>query len=67
MVEFETNKQPGYGAVDVPPRGTEEFDESNTYYLNESSFTLNRFFRAAVPIVIACVIMAGFGYGMSHG
>ena len=63
----ETNKQPGYGAVDVPPGGTEEFDESNTYYLNESGFTLNRFFRAVVPIVIALVIMSGFGYGMSHG
>ena len=63
----ETDKQPGYGAVDVPPGGTEEFDESNTYYLNESGFTLNRLFRAAVPIVIALVIMSGFGYGMSHG
>lgn len=62
-----TDKQPGYGAIDVPPGGNEEFDERNTYYLNEGGFTLSRFFRAAVPIVIALVIMSGFGYGMSHG
>jgi hypothetical protein len=63
----EANKQTGYGAVDVPPEETEEFDESNTYYLNESGLSLNRFFRAAVPIVVALVIMSGFGYGMTHG
>jgi hypothetical protein len=63
----ETEKQPGYGAVDVPPGETEEFDESNAYYLEESGLTFSRFLRAAVPIVIALVIMSGFGYGMSHG
>ena len=55
-----------YGAVDVPI-GNDEFDVKNTYYLNESSFQWKRFFRAAVPIVIALLIMGGFAYGMSHG
>ncbi|KAL7549719.1 hypothetical protein ACHAWF_012985 [Thalassiosira exigua] len=55
-----------YGAVDVP-EGKDDFDERNTYYLNQSKFNWNRFFRAAVPVVIALVIMGGFAYGMSHG
>lgn len=54
-----------YGATDVPG-GNDEFDEKNTYYLNESRFSWNRFFRAAVPTVVALVIMGGFAYGMSH-
>ena len=55
-----------YGTIDVP-EGNEEFDEKNTYYLNESRFNWNRFVRAAVPIVIALLIMGGFAYGMTHG
>ncbi|KAL3757308.1 hypothetical protein ACHAWU_008469 [Discostella pseudostelligera] len=53
----------GYGAVNVH----DEFDEKNTYYLNETRCNWNRFFRAVVPVVIALVIMGGFAYGMSHG
>ncbi len=59
-------KKTDYGAIGVP-EGDAEFDEKNTYYLNESQFNWRRFFRAAVPIVIALVIMGGFAYGMSHG
>lgn len=59
-------KKTGYGAIDVP-EGRDEFDEKNTYYLNESRFNWGRFFRAAVPIVVALAIMGGFAYGMSHG
>mmetsp|Transcript_14644 Transcript_14644/g.31837 ORF Transcript_14644/g.31837 Transcript_14644/m.31837 type:complete len:135 (+) Transcript_14644:118-522(+) len=57
-----------YGAVEVP-EGNDTFDEKNAYYLNESEsrFSWTRFSRAAVPIIIALVIMGGFGYGMSHG
>eukprot|EP00581_Thalassiosira_minuscula_P007632 CAMPEP_0183705804 /NCGR_PEP_ID=MMETSP0737-20130205/2822_1 /TAXON_ID=385413 /ORGANISM="Thalassiosira miniscula, Strain CCMP1093" /LENGTH=137 /DNA_ID=CAMNT_0025933059 /DNA_START=21 /DNA_END=434 /DNA_ORIENTATION=+ len=55
-----------YGAIDVPG-GNNEFDEKNTYYLNESRFNWNKFLRAAVPVVIALMIMGGFAYGMSHG
>ena len=62
MVETKTT----YGAVDVP-EGNDEFDEKNTYYLDGSRFNWNRFFRAAIPIVIALGIMGGFAYGMSHG
>ena len=53
----------GYGAVNVH----DEFDEKNTYYLNETRCNWNRFVRAVVPVVIALVIMGGFTYGMSHG
>ena len=59
----ETMSPVGYGAVNVH----DEFDEKNTYYLNESRCNWNRFFRAVVPVVIALVIMGGFAYGMSHG
>jgi hypothetical protein len=61
------NPTMGYGTVNLPEGGGEEYDEKNTYYLNEKSCTWNRFFRATVPITIALIIMAGFGYGMSHG
>lgn len=56
-----------YGAIDVPAGGNDEFDEKNTYYLNESRFNWNKFLRAAFPVLIAVVIMGGFAYGMSHG
>ena len=59
-------KKTGYGAIDVP-EGNDDFDEKNMRYLNESRFNWNRFFRAAVPVLIALVIMGGFAYGMSHG
>lgn len=57
-----------YGAV-ADPEGGDTYDEKNTYYLNEneSRFSWSRFSRAAIPIVIALVIMGGFAYGMSHG
>jgi hypothetical protein len=55
-----------YGAVDVPA-GNDHYDEGNTRYLNQTPFKWGRFFRAAVPILIALLIMGGFGYGMSHG
>jgi hypothetical protein len=56
-----------YGAVDVPQGNNDHYDEDNTRYLNQTPFQWGRFFRAAVPILIALVIMGGFGYGMSHG
>ena len=56
-----------YGAIDVPAGGNDDYDEKNTYYLNESRFSWSRFFKAAVPVLIAVVIMGGFAYGMSHG
>lgn len=62
-INIETMSPVGYGAVNVH----DEFDEKNTYYLNESRCNWNRFFRAVVPVVIALVIMGGFAYGMSHG
>mmetsp|Transcript_9585 Transcript_9585/g.21344 ORF Transcript_9585/g.21344 Transcript_9585/m.21344 type:complete len:134 (-) Transcript_9585:583-984(-) len=55
-----------YGAVNVP-KGNDEFDESNTRYLNEAPFQWGRFLRATVPIVVALLIMGGFAFGMSHG
>jgi hypothetical protein len=62
---------PKYGAI---PRGDGEeenaaasYSEKNTYYLKESSFSWNRFFRAAFPIIIALLIMGGFAFGMGHG
>ena len=55
MVETKT-----YGATD-------NFDEKNTYYLNESGFNWNRFARAAVPIIVALFIMGGLAFGMTHG
>jgi hypothetical protein len=58
---------PSYGAVNLPEGGGDEYDEKNTYYLNEKSCSWNRFVRAAVPIIIALFIIAGLGYGMSHG
>lgn len=62
-----TTMPTGYGAVNLPEGGGEEYDEKNTYYLNEKSCSWSRFVRAAVPIIIALFILAGFGYGMSHG
>jgi len=58
---------PSYGAVNLPEGGGDEYDEKNTYYLNEKGCSWNRFVRAVVPIIIALFIMAGLGYGMSHG
>ena len=55
-----------YRAVNIP-EGNNEFDENTYYLMNESCFNWNRFFWAAVPAVIALVIMGGFAYGMSHG
>jgi hypothetical protein len=55
-----------YGAVDLPT-GNDHYDEGNTRYLNETPFQWQRCFRAAVPIVIALLVMGGFAYGMSHG
>ena len=66
LTMVETSNAP-YGAVDIPGGDNEEFDEKNTYYLNESRFNWNRFIRAAIPIVFACLLMGGFAYGMSHG
>mmetsp|Transcript_25164 Transcript_25164/g.40907 ORF Transcript_25164/g.40907 Transcript_25164/m.40907 type:complete len:123 (-) Transcript_25164:226-594(-) len=54
-----------YGAIDVP-EGDKEFNENDTYYLNQSQFSWSRFFRAAFPTVIAILIMGGFAYEMKH-
>ncbi|KAL7509170.1 hypothetical protein ACHAXN_006177 [Cyclotella atomus] len=56
-----------YGSVGVPQGNNDHYDENNTRYLNQTPFLWGRFFRAAIPILIALVIMGGFGYGMSHG
>ncbi|KAK1743814.1 hypothetical protein QTG54_005411 [Skeletonema marinoi] len=56
-----------YGAI---PRGDAEdaeFDERNLSYLQESGFSWNRFCRAALPIILALLIMGGFAFGMGHG
>ena len=60
----ETNKKT-YGSIEEG--NNNEFDEKNTYYLSESRFNWSTFGRAAVPIVIALIIMGGFSYGMGHG
>lgn len=54
-----------YGAIEVP-EGDKEFNENDTYYLNQSQFSWSRFFRAAFPIAIAILIMGGFAYEMTH-
>ena len=64
----ETNKKT-YGSIEEGNNNNNnnEFDEKNTYYLTESRFNWSTFGRAAVPIVIALIIMGGFSYGMGHG
>ena len=63
----ETNKKT-YGSIEEGNNNNNnEFDEKNTYYLSESRFNWNTFGRAAIPIVIALIIMGGFSYGMGHG
>jgi hypothetical protein len=61
----DTNKKT-YGSIEEG-NNNNEFDEKNTYYLSESGFNWRTFGRAAIPIVIALIIMGGFSYGMGHG
>jgi hypothetical protein len=55
-----------YGTIDLP-QGNDHYDEGKTRYLNQTPFQWGRFFRAAIPIIIALLIMGGLSYGMSHG
>ena len=48
-----------YGAI---PRGDGDEENADFRYLGESSFSWNRFCRAAFPVIIALLIMGGFAF-----
>ena len=57
-----------YGAI--PTGGADDdvgFDERNLSYLEETSFSWSRCFRATFPVIIALFIMGFFAFGMGHG